>query len=217
MDRKLLNEIAYIRKMMDMDEGKVKSWGGGERIHVTDIPNLTIDKLRDLSNEQTATKRKPKGVWYGFGDEWLDFLHREGYWEYSRKKGEYDKYRYKLYVDTSNIAVINNLEEADRFHDEFKYEDPNHSGVQGINWPKVAQTYMGVEIPNFAALYTEKYDEMRNRWFNYSSWDLSSGCIWNPAAIKRIKLIGEFKPGHERGFTDDEAHDFIYNYYKKNP
>jgi len=210
MDRKILNEITNIRKMMDMDEGKVKSWGSSERIHVTSIPNLTIDKLRDLTNEQDSNLNgKPKGTWYGFGDEWLDFLYNNPeLWQNNRDKGVYDKYRYKLYVDTSKLAIINNIEEADEFYERFKKESDNVTTIQFIDWAKVAQIYMGIEIPNYRALYVREYMKMRNTWFNFSSWDLSSGCIWNPAAIKRIKLIGEFKYGHEKGLDVDADYDW---------
>jgi hypothetical protein len=183
-------QLARIYQMMGLNEGVVKNWGSNERIHITSQADMKIQDLKDYTDQQNENNLKPVGFWYGFGDEWLNFLHKEDYFVMNnRRKNIDDKYRYKIKIDKTNIMVIDSIQKSDEFYEIFKGK-MELSSIQFIDWEKVAQAYMGIEIPNINALRSGDYWMTRNKWWNYSSWDISSGCIWNPMAIQRIKLIG---------------------------
>ena len=59
------------------------------------------------------------------------------------------------------------------------------SGV--INWPKVAEKYQGVVIAPYCWEARIELD-----W--YYSWDVASGCIWDPVAIAEIRRVETLSP-----------------------
>ena len=152
-------------------------FGSKERIHVSKEP---IGDLTPI--EQTPGSLKPRGLWYGFGDEWIGWLKMEmpEWW------GE-TQYAYKIFPDTSNILVINTREELDDFI-------KNYYGEKSIDWVKVAQVYDGFEIPHYRK---EGFRQIvftspeREKYMWVYAMDISSGCIWNPKAIKTIKPFGK--------------------------
>lgn len=152
-------------------------FGSKERIHVSKNP---IDGLK--AAEQTSGSLKPRGLWYGFGDEWIGWLKSEmpEWWDEAQ-------YAYKIIPDTSTILVINTIEELDQFIDTYNVG-------RNIDWVKVAEEYDGIEFPTysknrFRSLAFSSTDHMKYMWVY--SMDIASGCIWNPRAIKTIKPFGK--------------------------
>lgn len=152
-------------------------FGSKERIHVSTKP---IGELRPV--EQSSGSLKPKGLWYGFGDEWIGWLKSEmpEWWDEA-------EYAYKVIPEMANILVINTVEELDQFIDTYNVG-------RNIDWVKVAQDYDGIEFPTYSKnrfrnLAFSGTDHMKYMWVY--SMDIASGCIWNPSGIKMLKPFGK--------------------------
>lgn len=152
-------------------------FGSKERIHVSKHP---IGELK--ITEQSTGSLKPKGLWYGFGDEWIGWLKSEmpEWWDEAQ-------YAYKVIPNLSNILVINTREELDQFIDTYNVG-------RNIDWVKVAQDYDGIEFPTYSKnrfrnLAFSGADHMKYMWVY--SMDIASGCIWNPNGIKSMKAFGK--------------------------
>lgn len=161
-----------------------------QRITLSHENTLSLDSL--FSEEQKRSyKEKPLGLWYGFGNNWLNFLIDGlffGIREWDRcwfdSKVKQITHIYKLKVDSS-IYKINDSKSLSFF--EKLYADKYK---ENINWLKVAKTYSGIEIklPKF------EIDGILDDSYWAWGWDINSGCIWDKKAIKEIKLIKYWEP-----------------------
>jgi hypothetical protein len=117
---------------------------------------------------------KPRGFWYGFGNEWIDWVRGEmPEWE-----GEY---LYEVDIGRSNILQIKTTSEITIFNKKYQASESKHgySRVPGyaIDWGAVAKKYDGIEINPYQWGCRLKYI-----W--YYSWDVAGGCVWNLAHIQ---------------------------------
>lgn len=112
---------------------------------------------------------KPEGLWYAFGQSWIDY------------KLAWDKleesFIFELSLDKSKILTLTNPQEINAFNDTYRV------GVDGkiINWLDVSKHYDGIEIVPFNSDYSDCY------W--YQTFDVPSGCIWNLKAIVKTELV----------------------------
>jgi hypothetical protein len=117
-----------------------------------------------------ATYEKPTGLWYACGDDWLAWTMAEmpewlaGY-----------KYVYTLKLDTTEMNMIHTERAFKQLASAYLIEDG------AIDWPSVAETYTGIEICPYRRSQRMRYDA---RW--YYAWDVASGCVWDPAAVREI-------------------------------
>ncbi len=118
---------------------------------------------------------KPKGLWYGIGTSWVDWLEGQGYSLSDRDWG--GKYIYKLKLG-SGMLFIRNAHQLDDFTDDFE-ADTKYGGDQFIDWREVAKKYKGIEIAPYQPSRRTKY-----LW--YYGWDVASGCIWNASAVSKV-------------------------------
>lgn len=118
---------------------------------------------------------KPKGLWYGIGTSWVDWLEGEGYSFSSKDWG--GKYIYKLKL-AGGVLRIKSARELDQFTEEYEAES-RFGGDQFIDWREVAKKYKGIEIAPYQA-------SRRSRYMWYCGWDVASGCIWNASAISKF-------------------------------
>lgn len=118
---------------------------------------------------------KPKGLWYGIDNEWLDWC--EGNMEEWIKNEIIE-----LDVDLSKMLILETPDQLKAFSDKYSYEIIPHSTIKYIDWAKIAQDYSGIEIRNY---YDLKYYDQFMRWeVWFMAWDVSSGCIWDLSIIK---------------------------------
>lgn len=130
---------------------------------------------------------KPHGLWYAKGASWIDFVEAS---EMTAWKGSH---LYSLEINKDKICILDTQEKMINFTKEYGklptyYSDPEFRKKfkptlldMRIDWKKVSQQYSGIEIPNY-------FPEMRKLGW-YSTWDVESGCVWFPEAIKSIKHI----------------------------
>ena len=170
---------------------EILSVGSKERIHISKEPVTgvidTTDKMRAYHTARYILS-KPAGFWYGFGDEWIYFVKNE-----MKSFADRLAHTYKVYVDPSKIYSINSREKLDEFCDEFV----RHPQINGIRekypqWTKVAEKYSGIEIPVYTDLGFRSLFQQENydRYYWLYTWDISSGCIWRPDGVVRLKEMG---------------------------
>lgn len=170
----------------------------------TSSQELTLETLK--THIQT-NDYKPKGLWYGIADSWIDWCLGESF-------GGIHKYIYELNIDEDKILKIDDIEKFEIFEREYKdipawqkkfefcedlpeidpvYVSRARLRLDSINYEKVASNFSGIEISPY---FWEK--RMESMW--YYGWDCASGCVWNPDALKRLRLFACY---------DEEKGDFI--------
>jgi len=143
-----------------------------DRVHMTHDEKLTIQK-KDLIQ---GNGWKPKGFWYAFGTEWVDWVRSE--------MPEWEKpHLFKIDIDTTNILQLNNESDVHEFMEKY-CDDKIKKWNSEINWVKVSKDYSGFEIPDYREIY-----EYRDLYMWISSFDISSGCIWDLSLITNIKKL----------------------------
>jgi len=123
---------------------------------------------------------KPKGLWYSFGSEWVDFARQQmPQWE--------DDHLFKIEIDERKILRLG----ADydmpygKFEEKYAVKEIKNKGTNieyenvDIDWKRVAKDYAGIEIQN-------PWGQI-GHW--QRPWDVSSGCIWGDGVIKSIEKI----------------------------
>lgn len=144
------------------------------RIHMSKSP---IYKLEKKHYTQKSGK-KPDGLWYGFGNEWIDWTETAG----QERKGEYV---YEVDINGSNILQIKDYSEIVRFTQEYMSSMQIVPGVIfDIDWSRIAAIYDGIEINPY--IYQDLLDD---KFLWYYGWDVASGCIWNLDNVN-IRLVG---------------------------
>ena len=165
--------------------------------------NRKISK-NNINQIKQITTIKPIGLWYAKDDVWLKF---------SKKVLEKNyKYLYKveLYYTTFNkpdknkVLRINTVKDFDKF--TFKYGVISEGSIIDfvfIKWDKVSTNYGGIEVtanvkdrrylesPEVIKKYKKHNLEIKKEnhptsW--YYGFDIPSGCVWNPKAIKILKI-----------------------------
>lgn len=121
----------------------------------------------EVENRTQNNRLKPAGLWYGIGSEWLD-------WCKSEMPGWVHPYNYVLELDIAKMLIITNLEEFDRFYEEYNFcPCDESSGIRYIDWKRVVLKYGGIEISPY--LWERRLD-INSMW--YYGWDCASGCVW---------------------------------------
>ena len=137
--------------------------------------------FKNKMQSNCGTNWKPKGLYYSFGNEWINWV------EYSMPQwlSQYP-YTHKIEIDRSKILVLGkdiSYNDFDEKYGDFKYSF-NDKVPGGIKWLKVMidlkkQDKHGIEIDcPFGPI---------GSWLR--TWDVPSGCIWGKRAIKSIKRI----------------------------
>ena len=126
---------------------------------------------------------KPNGLWYSCGIEWYVYFRNE----IAPQETKLTKSVNKLTIDYSNIKIIQNLEELVIKQKKYRIRHKMDKYYTFIDWKKVQKEYSGIQIcPNLRNLIPPSKKCLS--W--YRSWDVASGCIWNPDAILKIEKGG---------------------------
>jgi hypothetical protein len=144
------------------------------RIHMSNKPIHKLEKRQYIQIPDT----KPHGLWYGFGDEWIDWTEMAN----PERKG---KYIYETYINGSNILQIKDCSEIEKFTKEYGSGKQIIPGkIFSIDWFRTNIKYDGIEINPYL-------DQARllDKFLWYYSWDIASGCIWNLEKVK-LRLLG---------------------------
>ena len=165
-------------------------------------------KVNEIVNYNKNDKAfKPFGLWYAPENIWL-------IWS-KNFRGDYDKfYEIKLkYTNFSNPnpnKVLRIKNEKDFLDLTFKYghleKIPKIADYIMINWQEMAKDFGGIEVIPYIKKLQEIKDPKLIKKFKNKNWDLdespdvlsitwldpfdvSSGCVWRPEAVKSFKQI----------------------------
>lgn len=148
-----------------------------DRIHNTD--NYSIN-FKNVPIHLQKIGIKPIGLWFSFGTQWIDWCNDE-------MPNWIKPYNYQLII-VGNILKITNEKEFIDFNNEFGIElNMSLMKMKLIDWSEVCSEYDGIEIANVNHNYNYFW-QFRNEPDWYNSWDIGSGCIWNPHEIIFNKL-----------------------------
>jgi hypothetical protein len=144
----------------------------------------------------TSIRRwKPLGLWYATDWEWLEWVRSE--------QPDWERpHHFDIEIDPAKVLILARPKDIIRFTDEYGvirdygYTQPHgfSRSCDHIDWPSVARSYSGIEISPYQ--HSLRLDFFA-AW--YYTWDIASGCIWNPDAILGItKVPDEAIPKPER-------------------
>lgn len=142
------------------------------------IKNINFDPKRYKGGDP---KFKPVGLWYAMGSEWVDWVsHEVPDWKGS--------YLYSLEINPEKMLILDTPQKVMAFHKKYARNDSYFGHNFTVDWSQLKdEGYDGVQIANKE---NGKYIwdlRMELNW--YYTWDVGSGCIWNPDAIKSAKQI----------------------------
>lgn len=128
------------------------------------------------ASQDHSPQQKPEGLWYSCGDEWLHLL--KAGWD-----SELERVRVisELAIDPQRIAFLNTPERVAEFDRIYgvTLTDAYGETERLVRWASVAQHFGGVEFCPF-------FYEIRWSFDWYRPLDVSSGCVWDPAAVRVV-------------------------------
>jgi len=133
-----------------------------------------------FKNRSQETETKPKGLWYGINDSWMNWCKNEMP-NWIPKKPIY----YEITLDDRYILFLKSRSDILKFTEEFGQLICQKSELRMIDWTMVAKLYSGIEINPYQ---WECRLGLETLW--YYGWDVSSGCIWDQKGILEITKKG---------------------------
>ncbi len=128
-----------------------------------------VGKNIELYYPYRGHERKPKGLWYGFGDSWLHWISYE--MPYLSEKYN-NVYEIKV---TGNILKLVTREEHKEFYEMYKKYD-DYPLYEPIEWERVQRDYDGIEVRAGDFSPYERIAEDGLKWLD--PFDVNSGCVW---------------------------------------
>ena len=125
---------------------------------------------------------KPQGLWLSVEgeDDWAHWCASEmPEWVSGRVVTEI------VLKPDHGVLCISNLEQFDKFCEDYKYDDCDAYSFNQIDWPVLSKRHAGIII---APYRWERRLERKSRW--YYGWDCASGCIWDLNVIEECKEAG---------------------------
>src|ERR1017187_4587918 len=121
----LLNELTSMKSPID----------NRLRIHLSPKP---VENLENKTEDQSIHYYKPTGLWYGFGREWINFIHSKN------MKYKFGEYIYFVKIkDRSKLLQIKNFEEICKFTEKYEGQCDDRGWV---NWRNVVKDYRGIAL-----------------------------------------------------------------------
>jgi len=146
-----------------------------QKVFISKEPYTDFRNVRQERSQMPM--QKPKGLWYGCGDDWIQWLRGD-----MPEWLEEATYLYEIKLG-SDVLQISNDDEFQNLEDEFLIFAPY--GQKAMDWGLIQNAgYSGLEIC--------PYNEGR-RWGSdwYYGWDVGSGCIWDSKGIVEVTLLAQ--------------------------
>lgn len=143
-----------------------------ELLHFTDKKRLDFKR----QYTQIEHELKPSGLWYSLGDSWEQYLYS--------KQEEPPEHIFKIELDYSEVLILSTIDEVKRFNKIFAKPLYEGSDLKLIPWELVKLNYKGIEIRNYKKLKNSSDILLDLSFVWFSSWDVSSGCVWDLSAVK---------------------------------
>lgn len=138
------------------------------RLHNTKEP---LGELRAVAQDREWMK--PRGLWYGVGEAWLE-------WCRSEMPSWVHGHTYEIALrPRAKVLKLRTVKAVREFHDEYAPK----SRWSWPDWARLAKRYDGIEI----APYQWRLRLGWQTW--YYGWDCASGCIWHPRAVAEIREV----------------------------
>ena len=162
------NQVKPVHEVSDELYDAIKNIHTNDRIIMSSNSELTFNQVPIEKQSQGA---KPRGLWYGVGPSWIDWVRSE------MPDWEVDNI-FKIDVNQDMMLTITNSEELLAFKKKYGITTEYYNI---IDWAKVASDYGGIEI----SPYNYKL-RMEREVFWYYGWDVASGCVWNEGVITGV-------------------------------
>ena len=153
---------------------------------------ITLSSFPEVQNLKKYTQaapnemeRKPKGIWFGIGNSWIDWL------EYNMPQWAQPSIM-KVEVNMSKMLNIKKDKDLEAFAKKYTFKKKD---MWVADWKSLAKDYDGIIMwihPPSARMFG---DDPNAIWYG---WDVPSGCVWNPSAIKKINVIGRYNDFENR-------------------
>ena len=148
----------------------------------SEVQNLK--KYRQQKKGGRLWNKKPDGIWFGIGDSWISWLEYEmPHWAQPSVM--------KIELNFSKMFHVRKDSDLEVFAEKYQYVDKK-ANMWMADWYKVSQDYDGIihwKHPSMGGSFMGGIDNPRSFWYG---WDVRSGCVWNPASIKNLKIIGRY-------------------------
>jgi hypothetical protein len=171
---KVIMESNHVKPMHEVSDelyDVIKNVHINDRLIMSSNSELTFNQVPIDKQSQGA---KPRGLWYGIGPSWIDWVRSE------MPDWEVDNI-FKIDIDVDKILKITNSEELLAFNKNYGVKTHYYNV---IDWVKVASEYGGIEI----SPYNYKL-RMAREVFWYYGWDVASGCIWDEGVITGVDKL----------------------------
>ena len=120
--------------------------------------------------------RKPHGIWYSCGLDWIDWVRVE-------MPDWLSPHVYKLDIDKRTMLLVQTERDLLNFDRRYGFSPPGGGRFsQMIDWEAVADEYDGIEICPY-----RHESHLSLSW--YYTWDVASGCVWNPDIILEVTEV----------------------------
>jgi len=138
---------------------------------IGEVPGWWKKELSDITF-------KPVGLWYAFGWEWIEWC-RDSDFAVDRIK-----HAYRVTLDKKRVLSLQSQDEILEFTTRYQCQGNPDFSDAAIDWSRLRNDYAGVENPSY---FWDLRFSRKARW--YYSWDVASGCVWDPSIILDLKKI----------------------------
>jgi len=172
------------------------------------IEHIKDDYMNKESWLGSNLYHNPKGLWFGCGADWQNYIDSPSQWAFST-------HLYEIYLAPS-VKKINSVKELKEFISKYKNDESNLTITNILNWDKIKEDYDGMVIcpylgneiwgedanqmslkgaPEAIQSYVEKIDGaswksniiFTAEWYRH--WETGSGVVWKASGIKDYKLV----------------------------
>ena len=205
-----INDSKYAGRLYQLVDQKF--FNSSKRYVISPNPVITPKIAEQEPVEQHNPK--PNGLWYALGDGWANWLLiEEPRWV--------QRYVFEIELDYPNMLCISPPMDVKGLgwksvmsFSEFatKYAEPDKL-FKGSRTPHVnLSLYTRMGYANNWDLVSKDFDGVENYFMNnnFGPWAVDSGCVWNPRAVKSVRMVKDMETMPEaKNRFDLEAGDDV--------